>query len=96
MAVAMVLKTFTGSDHFSFFYSQDVPLKADPAEPVTSVVLHWPTFTATAREAGESRLYGGIHFYEGNVVGLDLGEKFGKAAYARAQTGLFTAFPRRG
>ena len=42
-------------------------------------------FTAAAQEAGESRLYGGIHFYEGNVVGLDLGRRCGDAAYARAQ-----------
>ena len=85
MAAATVLKHFTGSDRFGFFYSQDVPLKADPTESVTDVVLHWPTFTSAAREAGESRLYGGIHFYEGNVVGLDLGEKVGNAAYAKAQ-----------
>lgn len=85
MAAATVLKLFTGSDVFGFFYSQDVPLKADPSEPVTDVVLHWPTFASAAREAGESRLYGGIHFYEGNVVGLDLGEKVGKVAYAKAQ-----------
>lgn len=85
MAAATVLKLFTGSDVFGFFYSQDVPLKADPTEPVTDVVLYWPTFTTAAREAGESRLYGGIHFYEGNVVGLDLGEKVGNAAYAKAQ-----------
>ncbi len=85
MAAATVLKLFTGSDKFGFFYSQDVPLKADPTEQVTDVVLYWPTFTSAAREAGESRLYGGIHFYEGNVVGLDIGEKVGKAAYAKAQ-----------
>lgn len=85
MAAATVLKKFTGSDRFGFFYSQDVQLKADPTEQVTDIVLSWPTFTGAAREAGESRLYGGIHFYEGNVVGLDIGEKVGAAAYARAQ-----------
>lgn len=85
MAAATVLKLFTGSDRFGFFYAQETPLKADPGVPVTDVVLHWPTFTAAAREAGESRLYGGIHFYEGNVVGLDMGEKVGQAAFARAQ-----------
>lgn len=85
MAAATVLKQFTGSDRFGFFYAQETPLKADPGVLVTDVVLHWPTFTAAAREAGESRLYGGIHFYEGNVVGLDIGEKVGKAAYAKAQ-----------
>lgn len=85
MAAATVLKIFTGSDQFGFFYSQDTPLKADPTEPVTGTILHWPTFTAAALEAGESRIYGGIHFYEGNVVGLDIGEKVGLSAYAKAQ-----------
>jgi hypothetical protein len=85
MAAATVLKKFTGSDRFGFFYAQNDPLKADPSEPVTDVVLSWSTFTAAARQAGESRLYGGIHFYEGNVVGLDIGEKVGEAVYARAQ-----------
>jgi hypothetical protein len=85
MAAAIVLKQFTGSDRFGFFYTQDTPLKADPQEPVTDVVLSWPTFTAAARQAGESRLFGGIHFYEGNVVGLDLGEKVGLLAFAKAQ-----------
>jgi hypothetical protein len=85
MAAATVLKRFTGSDKFGFFYAQSTPLKADPSEPVTDVVLHWPTFSSAAQQAGESRLYGGIHFYEGNVVGLELGEKVGNAAYAKAQ-----------
>lgn len=85
MAAATVLKRFTGSDQFGMYYAQTVPLKADPAEAVTDIVLSWATFTSAAREAGESRLYGGIHFYEGNVVGLDIGEKVGNAAYNRAQ-----------
>lgn len=85
MAAATVLKAFTGSDQFGFFYAQNEPLKADPTEAVTDVVLHWPTFSGAAREAGESRLFGGIHFYEGNVVGLDLGAKVGQHAFAKAQ-----------
>jgi hypothetical protein len=85
MAAATVLKRFTNSDRFGFFYAQNESLKADPGEPVTDVVLHWPTFTSAAQQAGESRLYGGIHFYEGNVVGLDIGEKVGNAAYEKAQ-----------
>ena len=85
MAAAVALRRFTGSDRFGFFYTQDAPLKADPLEPVTDVVLHWSTFSAAARQAGESRLYGGIHFYEGNVVGLDIGEKVGALAFNRAQ-----------
>lgn len=84
-AGAEVLKRFTGSDRFNFYYAQPAPLKADPTVPVTDVVLAWPTFSAAAAEAGESRLYGGIHFYEGNVVGLDIGRRCGTAAYAKAQ-----------
>jgi hypothetical protein len=63
MAAATVLRKFTGSDRFGFYYAQNEPLKAGPTEPVTDVVLSWPTFTQAAREAGELRLYGSIHFY---------------------------------
>jgi len=85
MAAAEVLKRYTGSDRFGFHYEQPEPLRADPTEPAAGVVLSWATFSAAAAEAGESRLYGGIHFYEGNVVGLDMGRKCGAAAYAKAQ-----------
>ncbi len=85
MAAAEVLKRHTGSDRFGFHYLQMHTLKADPTEPVAGVVLSWATFSAAAREAGGSRMYGGIHFYEGNVVGLELGGKCGAAAYAKAQ-----------
>lgn len=85
MAAATVLKRYTGSDSFGLFYQQPEPLRADPSEPAVGVVLHWPTFTSAANEAGFSRLYGGIHFYEGNVVGLDMGRKCGDLAYTRAQ-----------
>ena len=84
MAAAQVLKRFTGSDRFGTFYAQTKPLAADPSEPVTDVVLHWETFTQAAQEAGESRLYGGIHFYEGNVAGLELGRKVGDVAFDKA------------
>jgi Ca2+-binding RTX toxin-like protein len=39
------------------------------------VVLQWATLTEAAEEAGLSRLYGGIHFMDGNLRGLDLGGK---------------------
>jgi hypothetical protein len=85
MAAATVLRQFTGSDAFGFFFTQDKPLAADPSEPVQGLTLSWPTFTAAAREAGDSRIYGGIHFYEGNVVGLDMGRKVGDKAFAKAK-----------
>jgi hypothetical protein len=93
MAAATVLRRYTGSDAFGHHYTQEMPLRAEPQAPVGGVVLSWPTFTSAAEEAGESRLYGGIHFYEGNVVGLDIGRKCGEAAYARAQDFWSGALP---
>lgn len=85
MAAATVLKMFTGSDRFGYFYMQTKPLAADPTENVIGMVMGWNTFTEAAFDAGESRLYGGIHFYEGNVAGLELGKKVGKNTYLKAE-----------
>lgn len=85
MAAATVLKMFTGSDEFGYFYMQTKPLAADPTENVVGITLRWNTFKEAALDAGESRLYGGIHFYEGNVAGLELGKKVGENAFAKAQ-----------
>jgi hypothetical protein len=86
MAAAEVLRRFTGSDAFGGSYTQAVPLRVEPGlAAAVGVVLQWPTFTAAAQEAGESRLYGGIHFYEGNVAGLELGRKVGAVAFEKAQ-----------
>lgn len=85
MAGAEVLKRFTNSDSFGYFYMQQKPLAADPFEDVIGITMRWNTFTAAALDAGESRLYGGIHFYEGNVAGLELGKKVGENAYLKAE-----------
>ena len=85
MAAAAVLKAFTGSDKFGYFYVQSKPLAADPTENVVGLAMRWNTFTQAAQEAGESRLYGGIHFYEGNTVGLEMGRKVGEQAFERAK-----------
>jgi hypothetical protein len=85
MAAAQVLKLFTGSDNFDYFFTQTKPLLADPNEDVIGISIRWNTFTEAASEAGESRLYGGIHFYEGNVAGLDMGKRIGELAYQKAK-----------
>ncbi len=86
MAAAEVLKSFTGSDLFGYYYMQDKPLNADPTEYVLGTTMRWNTFSEAAYEAGESRIYGGIHFYEGNVRGLELGQKVGAAVFEKAQS----------
>ena len=85
MAAAVVLKKFTGSDNFGYFYMQPKPLAADPTENVVGIAMRWNTFKEAALDAGESRLYGGIHFYEGNVAGLKVGEQVGEQAFTKAE-----------
>ena len=87
MAGAEVLRSFTGSDVFGGSYIQQVPLRVEPTMAVAvGIELKWETFTEAALEAGESRLYGGIHFYEGNVSGLKLGREVGAKAWTKAKS----------
>lgn len=86
MAAAEVLKRFTGSDASGGSYTQAVPLRVEPSlAAAVGITLKWNSFTAAALKAGESHLYGGIHFYEGNVAGLSLGRKVGDQAFDKAQ-----------
>ena len=85
MAAAEALKQFTGSDKFDYYYVQSKPLTADPTENVIGLPMRWSSFTQAALDAGESRLYGGIHFYEGNVAGLEMGRKVGNQAFVKAR-----------
>jgi hypothetical protein len=64
-AAAETLKLFTGSDYYGGSYT----------DSATGITLSWDTFSDAAAEGGMSRLYGGIHFMDGNLVGQDLGRK---------------------
>ncbi|MCC7053221.1 MAG: vanadium-dependent haloperoxidase [Gemmatimonadaceae bacterium] len=84
MAAAVVLKRATGSDMFTLRHTQEVPLAAQPDIAGLPVTITWNSFSEAAFSAGESRLFGGIHFYQGNVAGLELGRKVGEAAWTKA------------
>ena len=86
MAAAVILRAFTGTDRFTMTHEQLMPLAAEPEITGFPITLRWESFTEAAFSAGESRLFGGIHFYQVNVAGLDLGRKVGLAAWAKAQT----------
>ncbi len=86
-AGAEALKQFTGSDTFGATYTQVArSLRADNKIPSADLTLSWATFTDAANEAGQSRIYGGIHFDDGNIAGLDLGRKVGAQAYTKAKS----------
>jgi hypothetical protein len=85
-AAAEVLGRFTGSDGFG----ASVTVRAGSSRiepgstPASDVVLHWPTFSAAADQAGRSRRYGGIHFRDGDLVGRALGRLVGLRAWSAA------------
>jgi hypothetical protein len=83
-SAAEVLKLFTGSDGFpnSAVVRAGASLVEPGLVPAQDITLSWPTFSAAADEAGISRLYGGIHFRNGDLEGRKLGRKVGAQAYA--------------
>lgn len=85
-AGAQVLKMFTGSDDFggSVTFTPG-STQFELGVPELETVLDWATFTDAANEAGLSRLYGGIHFSDGNLNGLALGRDVGAHAYLLSQ-----------
>jgi hypothetical protein len=85
-AGAEVLRLFTGSDDFGgeVTFEPDSIIFEDGV-PSVETTLAWETFTEAADEAGLSRLYGGIHFNEGDVNGRTLGRDVGEDAFLAAQ-----------
>jgi hypothetical protein len=85
-AAAEVLKSFTGSDSFGARYIKPAgSMVLEPGLPASELALNWPTFSAAAEQAGLSRIYGGIHFDNGNAAGQALGRRVGGQAFAKAQ-----------
>ncbi|MEQ9408407.1 MAG: vanadium-dependent haloperoxidase [Fuerstiella sp.] len=86
-AGATILRLFTGSDQFggSVTFQPGTSRFEPSVTPSESVTLSWDTFTAAADEAGISRLYGGIHFSDGNVFGTELGNRVGEAVWEKAR-----------
>lgn len=85
-AAAEVLQRFTGSDVFGNSYTKPAhSMILEPGLPSSDVTLSWATFSDAADEAGQSRIYGGIHFDNANVAGKDLGRKVGALVFEKAQ-----------
>lgn len=84
-AAATAMRLFTGSDDFG---AQVVfpPGSAQfvPDLPSDTIVFEWETFSDAAQAAGDSRLYGGIHWPAANEGGLALGEVIGSGVHEMA------------
>lgn len=90
-AAAEVMKLFTGSDAFNVSHTVRAgsSLVEPGLAPARDVTLSWSTFSEAADEAGMSRLYGGIHFRDGDLEGRKAGRKVGRLVWQKAQ-GYFT------
>ncbi|WP_145386178.1 DUF6851 domain-containing protein [Stieleria neptunia] len=86
-AGATILELFSGATQFggevTFGAGES---RFEPGDvPATEVTLQWPTFREAADEAGLSRIYGGIHFDDGDLRGRKLGDDVAMAVWQRAQ-----------
>ncbi len=85
-AAVAVLQAFTDSNDLgasvTFLPGQS---RFEPGlTPQTTLTLAWDELTDIGSENGISRLYGGIHFTEGDLNGRSLGTAAGTAAWERA------------
>jgi len=82
-AGAQILRNITGRDYYggSVIVNR---LEIDNQDIIPDVELQWTTFSEAAQQAGMSRLYGGIHFMEGNLEGQSIGEKVAQCVWEKA------------
>ncbi len=102
-AGAEVLTEITGSPYFPGGFAEYVV----PANkgllfekgPSRDVHLQWAAYADASDEAGQSRLWGGIHIEPDDLVGRRIGYQVGKDAMARARgyfDGRVSAVPAEG
>ncbi|NNL48821.1 MAG: vanadium-dependent haloperoxidase, partial [Acidimicrobiia bacterium] len=88
-AAAEVLTSMTGSPYFPGGLGQWT-IAADSLEfeagPAADVLLQWATYRDAADQAGQSRLYGGIHVPADDLAGRKIGAQCGAAAWTHAQS----------
>jgi Ca2+-binding RTX toxin-like protein len=80
-AAADFLTNFYGSGEFGAKVDFNLSFSYDPANQAVS--LSWDTWKGAAQEAGFSRLWGGIHFLDGNLEGLQLGTAIGSQVFGQ-------------
>jgi hypothetical protein len=89
-AAAEVLTSITGSPYFPGGFGEFVAPAGDylvfEDGPSEDVRLQWATYYDAADQAGQSRIWGGIHIWPDDSVGRRTGSQAGLAAYDLATT----------
>jgi hypothetical protein len=86
-AGAEVMTAMTGSEYFPGGVSgYTIPAGSLKFEigPTTDIRLEWATYYDASDQAGQSRLWGGIHIEADDFNGRQIGSACGKAAWLRA------------
>ena len=85
-AGATILELFSGSNRFGGAVSFGTgESRFEPnITPTSDVTLAWNSFSIAADEAGLSRIYGGIHFDDGDISGRSLGQEVAASAFSQA------------
>jgi hypothetical protein len=87
-AAAEVLAAITGSEYFPGGLSEWTVKRGSfkfEAGPSADIVLRWATYYDAADQAGQSRLYGGIHVQADDFTGRIVGSTCGKDAWMLAR-----------
>ena len=87
-SAAEVLTAFTGSRYFPTGLARyTIPKDGLAFEhgPTTDVDLEWATYYDAADQAGQSRLFGGIHIQADDFTGRRIGSLCGRAAWQLAE-----------
>jgi hypothetical protein len=86
-AAAEVLAAFTGSSYFPGGLARYTIAKGGlgfEKGPTTDVDLEWASYYDAADQAGQSRLFGGIHIRADDFMGRRIGSLCGRAAWELA------------
>jgi len=86
-AAAEIMTLMTGTSFFpGGIFNHTIPAGGlgFEAGPTTDITLQWATYYDAADEAGESRLYGGIHVSPDDGPGRIMGSKIGQAVFSHA------------
>lgn len=84
-AAAEVMAAFTGSHAFpGGLFESSIPARGLTMEagPTRTITLQWATYSDAADQAGQSRVWGGIHPPVDDVVGRRIGARVGTNAWA--------------
>ena len=95
-AAAEVMTAFTGTEYFpggSSHYTLEAGALVLESGPTMDVRLEWATYFDAADQAGQSRLFGGIHIQADDFNGRMIGSACGKGAWALALTYFAGAVP---